>query len=96
MLSLETRRLQFDEILLHKIVHGHVNTSLNSHIRFNVPQRVTRNPHTFYLPLASTNYAANAPMYRLMNNHNKQFSSLNIRDPNPSKFKFAVKSFFEL
>lgn len=95
MVSLETRRLQSDEILLHKIIHGYVNTSINSLIRFNLPHRVTRNPPTFYLPTTSTNYAANAPIHRMLDNHNKIFSSIDIRNPNRLTFKNAIKTFFE-
>lgn len=95
MHSLETRRLQLDEILLHGIVNGRINTTLSSHIQFNQPSRFTRFPPTFYLPTVKSNYASNAPLYRILNNHNTIFPNVNICNTNQLGFKNFIRNFFE-
>lgn len=95
--SLETRRLQFDELLLYKIVHGKIDSTLGSELNFNHPTRVTRNQPTFYLSFnKKSNIQRNSPMYRLQNNHNKYFSSVDLLEPNLFVFKSRVKSRYEV
>lgn len=95
MLSLETRRIQMDEMLLYNIVNGKLNTTLSSLITLNRPQRLTRNPPIFYLQAPIANYVAHAPMYRIMHHHNTIFPNINIVNPNYRVFKSTVRSFFE-
>lgn len=95
MLSLESRRIQLDEILLLKIISGQVNTTMRSEIQFHIPQRFTRNPPTFYQHTPATNYAQNAPIYRLLSNHDKYFSSIDVTNPNFRISINRIKGFFE-
>ena len=64
MHSLETRRLQLDEILLYKIIHGYADSQLSSRISFHDPQRFTRGTvhQTFYLPKPDSNIQLNSLM----------------------------------
>ncbi len=94
MHSLESRRIEMDEILLYKIINGNIDSTLRSHIHFNNPQRFTRNQSIFYLPNLTTNYTSNSPMYRLQSAHDKYFSSLNLHETSISKFKRQVKDHF--
>lgn len=95
MLSLETRRIQMDEILLHNIIHGKMKTALSSKVTFHQPTRFTRNQPKFYLPTPGANYMANEPIYRIKHHHDTIFSALNLTNPNCYRFKKAVKSFFD-
>lgn len=76
--SLETRRLENDEIMLFKLVHNNVDSSLRDKITFRQPTRSTRLNSAFYLPTMITNYQMNAPIYRLQRNHDQYFSDLNV------------------
>lgn len=80
--SLETRRLESDEIMLFKIIHKHVDSSLRHKIAFHHPTRSTRQASIFYLPTMTTNYQENAPIYRLQRNHDLCFRNLNIVNTN--------------
>lgn len=96
MQSLETRRLQFDEFLLHKLVHGNIDSILGNELNFNNPTRTTRNQLPFYLPFnKKTNIERNSPIYRLQAHHNEYYSSINIMEPNFIKFKNKVKNHFD-
>lgn len=95
MHSLETRRLQIDEMLLYNIVKGRLNTSLSSLITLHQPVRVTKNPPTFYLPTPTANYVIHAPLYRIKHHHDTIFSSLDLNNNNHYEFKRAVKTFFD-
>lgn len=95
MHSLETRRLQMDEMLLYNIINGRLKTNLASQITLHRPRRFTRNPPRFYLPTPTANYMTHAPMYRMMHHHNTIFSALNINHPSYYAYKRAVQSFFD-
>jgi ribonucleases P/MRP protein subunit RPP40 len=47
--SLETRRLENDEIMLYKLIHNHVDSALSQRISFHQPTRTTRQDSIFYL-----------------------------------------------
>lgn len=95
MLSLETRRLQIDEMLLYKLFHCRVQSTISSLITLYQPQRFTKNPPKFYLSRPATNYIAHAPVYRIKDRHNTIFSSLDINSANYVRFKRSVKNFFD-
>ena len=107
--SLESRRLENDEITLFRIMHNYIDSrSLTQKLSYQQPARFTRrNQYTpnseqvneyrnqiFYLPKMSTNYEENAPMNRIQKNHDKYFSTVNIFDSRLSRFKAVIKSFF--
>lgn len=95
--SLETRRLENDEIMLFKLMHNHVDSSLRQRISLHQPLRVTRQVSDFYLPLMVTNYQSNSPLHRLQKNHDAHFQKLDIRNGNASLllFKKVVRNAFE-
>lgn len=97
MKSLETRRLELDEMLLYKIIHGKVDTNLTSRILFHQPQRLTRQNvhHLFYLSTIPSNIQLNSPIYRLQNHHNIYFKSCNIFNSTYDRYKLIVKSSYE-
>lgn len=93
--SLETRRIVNDEIMLYKLIHNHLDSSLSERLSFRTPARLMRHESIFYLPKMVTNYQHNAPIYRIQRNHDYYFQSLNIIDTRPYAFKKMVKNFFE-
>lgn len=95
MHSLETRRLQIDEMLLYNIIHGKLKTTLSSLVSLHQPERVTRNPPKLYLPTPAANYVMYTPVHRITHHHNTIFSSLDLADNNQYAFKRAVKTFFD-
>lgn len=92
--SLETRRLINDEIMLYKLVHGHVDSTLCHNLSFHQPSRVTRRDQIFYLPKMTTNYQFNAPIYRVQRNHDLYFHGVDIINSRFFAFKRAVKLWF--
>lgn len=95
MHSLETRRLQMDEMMLYNIFNGKLRTTLSSLFIFHQPQRFTRDPPKFYLPAPGANYVTHAPVYRIKHHHNTIFSSLDLTNPKHNAFKRAVRTYFE-
>lgn len=97
MKSLETRRLQLDEMVLFKLIHGKIDTNLSSLISNYQPQRHTRhNVHQdFYLPTPSSNIQINSPIYRIQNHHNVYFKSGEIFNSTLSRYKAVVKESFQ-
>lgn len=97
MKSLETRRLELDEMFLYKIIHGKIDTSLASRISPHQPQRLTRqNIHyLFYLPTPASNKQLNSPIHRIQNHHNIYFKSCNIFSSSFNQYKAIVKSSHE-
>lgn len=106
MHSLESRRLENDEIILHKIIHNRINSSaLKQRLSYHHQIRFTRrnrpnqsNYHqkqTFYLPKMSTNYESNSPINRIQTNHDKYFPAIELSDNRFSFFKRQVRGFFE-
>lgn len=92
--SLETRRLENDEIMLYKLIHNHVDSSLSRQISFHQPSRITRHGTTFYLPKMVTNYQENAPVYRAQRNHDRYFRGLNVVGSNLYSYKKLVRNSF--
>lgn len=92
--SLESRRLENDEVTLYKLVHNHIDTTLRNKISYHQPARATRRNPVFYLPRMYTNYQENSPIYRVQRNHDVYFSELNIFNSNLNSFKKLVRSHF--
>lgn len=92
--SLETRRFQNEEIMLYKLIHNHVDSSLCQQISFHQPSRTTRQGTTFYLPTMVTNYQENAPVYRVQRNHDRYFRVLNVVGLNLYSYKKLVRNSF--
>lgn len=91
------RRLQFDELVLHKLIHAKIDSTLNTEINFNHPSRSTRNQLPFYLPSnKKSNIERNSPMYRLQSSHNKYFSSIDLSEPDVCKLRARVLSVYEV
>lgn len=78
--TLESRRIESDEIFLYKLVHNIVDSSLKNGLNFHQPQRETRQELIFYLPKMSTNYQLNSPIFRLQRNHDTYFSNINLNE----------------
>lgn len=105
MHSLESRRIENDEIMLFKIIHKYIDSrSLYQRLSFHRPTRFTRRnqlnqqrhpKQTFYLPKMSTNYEANAPINRIQLNHDKYFSSVNVLEKRMPFVKKRIRQFFE-
>ena len=93
--SLESRRLENDEIMLYKLIHNHVDSSLCQQISIHQPARTTRQVSIFYLPKMVTNYQENAPIYRVQRNHDLYFRNLNVIGSNLYSFKKLVKDWFD-
>lgn len=94
--SLESRRLENDEIILFKIMHRFIDsTSLHQRLNFYQPTRPTRwnKDQVFYMPKMSTNYEANAPINRIQSNHDEYFSAIDIFCDKLNKFKKDVRQF---
>lgn len=95
MHSLESRRLENDEIMLYKIVHNLVDTPLCQKLSFHNPTRQTRRKSTFCLPMMTTNYQRNAPLNRIQLNHDIYFGDLNVVGSTLCAYKELVRSFFD-
>ena len=95
MHSLESRRLENDEIMLYKMVHKHVDTLLCQELSFHNPMRQTRQKSTFYLPKMATNYQKNAPLNRIQLNHDIYFGNLNVVGSSLYAYKKLVRRFFD-
>jgi len=96
MQSLESRRLQLDEITLYKIIHGRIDTNLISRIKYHTPEFTTRQNRTFHLPVMSaTSVQGNSPMVRLQRNHDIYFSAIDIINTTLPQFKLQVKNYFK-
>ena len=92
--SLETRRLNSDEIMLHKLIHNRVDSTLGQRLSFRQQVRTTRHNTVFYLPRMVTNYQMNAPVHRLQRNHDLFFGDLDIIGNASASFDKAVKGYF--
>lgn len=93
--TLESRRIENDEIFLYKLIHNLVDSSLKHGLTFHRPQRVTRQAPQFYLPTMSTNYQHNSPIFRLQRNHDTYFSDVNLHEDKVMTFKNEIRNFFE-
>lgn len=89
--SLKTRRLKNDEMILHKIIHGHMDTVLSQSINYNIHGRILRrNRPLFYTPTYSSNIVQNEPLHRMQDNHDKFFSNCDIFNESINAFKKSV------
>lgn len=94
MHSLETRRLQRDEIVLYKIIHNEIDVQLHEFIYYRQINRFTKNVDVFYVPNWSTNVEINSPLLRLQRHHDMYFNVYDVLDLPMSLFKFKVKNHF--
>ncbi len=92
--SLETRRLINDEVTLFKLVHKYIDSRLCYQLSFDQRITTTRSKDIFYLHKFGTNIERNSPIYRLQENHDKYFTTLNIMDNRPYVYKKLVKRHF--
>lgn len=92
--SLETRRLEKDEINLFKLIHQRIDSQLYRQLTYDHRTKSTRQNNLFYLPTHKTNIQRNSPIYRLQEHHDTYFSRLNIMDNRLSLFKKLVKDRF--
>lgn len=94
MQSLETRRKQADEFLLHKLIHGKVDSNIRSTLNFSSSSRNTQ--RMFYLPFHKTNNVErNSPIYRMQRNHDEYYSSVNLFKPDSKRFMRREKDLYE-
>ena len=98
MKTLETRRLEMDELVLYKLIHNKIVTNLSSRISIHQPQRCTRQTrhHLFYLSTPSSNVQLNSSIYRLQNHHNIYFKSNDVFNSTLVQYKRLVKSMYQL
>ena len=92
LMSLESRRLYLDELLLYKIINSIVHTSFISEVNLYVPAYRSRNLNLFKVVTSATNAGLASPQYRLMINHDLFFSdqSLDIFDRSVYGFKSSM------
>lgn len=93
--TLESRRMENDEIFLYKLIHNLVDSSLKHGLTFHQPQRETRQESNFYLPTMSTNYQHNSPIFRLQSNHDTYFSNISLHEDKVMVFKKEIRKYFE-
>lgn len=98
MHSLETRRIIHDEIILFKIIHRIIDSSLFRRISFHHGHRTTRHneTRTFYPKKTASNFESHSPIIRMQNNHDCYFRTLSITDPRfkLSRFKVLILNVF--
>lgn len=90
MTSLYNRRLQGDEILLHKIVNNKILTNIAQSLNFHIPSRTTRTNATFYLPFVTSNMEYYSLSLRLQRQHNDHFISLDLIHMSIGKVKKLI------
>lgn len=98
MHSLESRRLENDEIMLFKTIHGQIDSDqLRESLSVHQPARFTRTSQnrTFYLPKMASNYEMNAPLNRIQMNHDVYFATWDVFHGRLPKFKKTVRNHFE-
>lgn len=92
--SLYNRRQILDLCVLHKIIHGKLDTNILPNIHFNCPRRTPRNIKPFFIPGHRTNSTVNTPVHRMCQLYNSLISSHNHIDifgsPLPG-FRYAIK-----
>ncbi len=89
--SLESRRLKNDEIILFKIMHGQMDTTLNQSLTYFNHGRVTRRDRpVFYTPRYTSNIVQNEPLHRMQDHHDKYFSGCDIFCESIESFKNSV------
>lgn len=79
LISCVNKRTYFDCMLLYKILHNKIDTSLLlQYLCFNVPNFRARNVLTFNLPCNRTSLRASSPMNRLMTTFNSRCNNIDI------------------
>lgn len=83
LLSLESRRTQFDLMFLYKIINSIIDSPLLlGRISFKIPQRTARHKILFATPCSRTKYVSNFYFNRCLNYYNK-----NLTDIDPFLYK---------
>lgn len=90
MLSLKSRRVVLDELLLYKIMNLNALESLRNKITINTPIRITRYTPTFYWNNVTTNIEFNSVTTRLQRQHNDHFRSIQLTGLSISNFKNKI------
>lgn len=90
MLSLFTRRLYFDELLLYKIISNKLETNLIRAFNVYVPTRSTRFAPVFYLPSVASNIEYFSLTLRLKRHHNEYFTNIDLNDYSFSRTKKLI------
>lgn len=94
--SLASRRLQNDELILYKLIHNRMDSSLVHEISYDNRERFTRqSDRVFYTPLWSSNIVRNEPLHRMQENHDKYFSGIYLMNHSFQSFKNLVKARFD-
>lgn len=88
--SLETRRLENDEINLRKNIHDQIDSNLKDKLSYHHPQRSTRQHRTFYTPNFITKIAINSPLNRIQLPHYQHFEGIDIINDAFHPFKNKV------
>lgn len=90
MLSLEDRRLMFDELTLFKMLNNIIYTSIAHKINLNNPIRSMRRVNTFYLPFVTSNIEFFSTIVRIQRQHNEIFDSLALTNNSLNSFRNKV------
>ena len=90
--SLESRRLEKDEVVLFKLVHNHIDSQLCHQLSFDNRNRSIRQSRVFYLPHFKTNIQRNCPLMRLQEHHDIFFSDLDLFDDRLPVFRRTVRN----
>jgi len=65
--NLTDRRITANQIFLQKLIDGSINCpELLSQINFKIPSFEARSHYPFFIPLCTTNFIRNKPMFRMM------------------------------
>ena len=90
LLSLESRRLQLQSIVLYDICHGKYDCiALNNQLYYGVPFRiVSRREHKLFATKhCRTNAGRRSPMYRIVQSFNTYFNKIDITAVSLSEFR---------
>ena len=89
--TLHSRRMELDAVVLYNVCHSRYDCAdIIGLLQFRVPGRATRSSALFHLLTARTNAGVRAPMYRLCDNYNKVFHSIDIFASSSSQYKRSV------
>lgn len=65
--NLTDRRIAANQIFIQKLIDGSIDCpELLSRINFEIPSFQARSHYPFFIPLCTTNYIRNKPMFRMM------------------------------
>lgn len=90
LMSLENRRLFFDELSLYKIYNGIYRTSLRNSINLRNRVYATRSDLTFHIPFVNNNVQYYSPILRIQRQHNETFNNISMNEECFNAFKRYV------